>query len=724
MAERLKDRMWFRQSFMLPEGKITDTDMRRRLMSTASFKFTDTTLGGNFAVNAPPSYSRFADPRMGGKFDEGRGIAFMRSTGRMRVTAMPQSDLEDEIEDQMTSPSSGMGPYYSEAIDDNAQLVVMRFGVPAYNSLSSFFGNFYSADAAMLARTGRLSDNVREGMFTAALSAITGAAGSLLGSMLALPFQPIILLGAMWRKMSNAPASKFYYLKPAMATYWGAVQTMVNGIGVNLGIVPQALTPGQQSVFGESSDQYGASGYSKYVGMMKDIITEDGYIDVYALATKAQRRANRYNENLKNRLDNDVKDMRSLAEAIRQTRAEMMTEAPSSFRTFSTYIAEYASLEFFRPYASGGTVLAGDTVVENAGGDSGSSAGDDVSTDSVEQIGDRQQFNDTAGNRVIEFLKGELRDGANFVTFRVDYTGTSSESFSNEVGESSIAQKLNSASASARSARFDFADGNVGFGIGTVFNAARNFAEKTIDKLGFSGLAALFGSAFVDIPHVWQQSMAQLPSANFTMELRSPYANRLSQMQNLYIPLSMLLAGALPLATGKQSYTSPFICELYCKGRVNIRLGIIDSISIERGVGNVGWNNEGYALGMNVTFSVKDLSTVMAIPVTTQFGTGETLVNAAAKKLGGVVESVTTALTKSMYDDDNTFTDYLATLGSLSFQDMVYFGRKWRLRRMMLQREVDRVTSPAYWASNIGSTMPGFIMNALALETDRGSTTI
>ena len=716
MAERLKDNLWFRQSFMLPEGKITDTDMRRRLLTTASFKFTDTTLGGNFAINAPPSYSRFADPRMGGRIDTGRGIAFMRSTGRMRVTGTA-SDLEDEIEDQLTSQSSGMGVYYSEAIDDNSQLAIMRFGLPAFNSLTSFFGNFYSAEAAQLARTGRMSDDIKQGIFSGAITGAAGAAGSLLGTMLALPFQPMILLGAMWRKLSHAPASKFYYLKPSMTTYWSAVQTIVNGIGVNIGIVPHKLTPGQQSIYGENAAQFGNKGYTQYVGMLRDVITADGYIDVFALATKAQRRANKYNTNLQNALNEKVTDMKTLAEAIRGARAQMATDAPA--RSFSSYIADFTSLEYFRPVSTG-AALAGDSVVPNAGGDSGSSEGNDVATDAVEQIGDRQQFN--AGEQVFEFLKGELRDGANFVSFRVDYTGTSSESFNNEVGESGIAQKLNSASASARSARFDFADGNIGFGIGTVFNAAKSFMNKTLDKLHMSGLAALFGSAFVDIPHVWQQSVAQLPSASFSMELRSPYANRLSQMQNLYIPLAMILAGGLPLATGKHSYTSPFICELYCKGRVNIRLGIIDSISIERGVGNVGWNNEGYALGINVNFTVKDLSTVMAMPVTTQFGAVETLVNAGAQRIGGVVEAVTAGLTKSMYDDDNTFTDYLATIGSLSFQDMIYAGREWRLKRMMLQRDIDKITSPAFWAAQIGATTPGFIMNALALETDRGST--
>ena len=710
MAVRLfKDREWIQQAFFVPTAKIDDIMMRRRLFTSASAKFTDTTLGGSFAVNAPPSYCRFADPRMGGR-QGGNSAMVFAGDGNRRILSTGK-DAEEWIPDQITSMSSGMGAYYSEAIDDNAQLVVMRFGVPAYNSLMQFFGNFYSSEAAQLARSGRASDGIINGTFF--------KVGQLMGSMLALPFQPIILLGQMFRFLTKSPASKFYYLKESMWAYWGAVQNIVNGIGVNLGIVPGALTDEQSKLAGEGySNDFGPGGYQYYAKQMPGLISPDGFIDVYAMSTKAQRRANKYNTIVQNGLE-DVVDIEGVADVIKKARNAMASDSDMSAPTYRSYTDRFREIQYYKQSPASGAVSS--DITPTADADNASSAQVSQGTDDHEKIGNRNMLD--WGSDVINFYKGNLRDGGDFITFKADYTGSHSESFSNEVGESGIAQKINSASASARSTRFDFADGNTGVPIlDQVTSGLKNFAMGTLDGLHLSGLAALWGNAFVDIPHVWQNSSAQLPSASFSIELRSPYANRLSQMQNIWIPLSMLMAGALPLSTGRQSHTSPFICELYCKGRVNIRLGIIDSLSIERGVGNVGWSNDGYALGVNVNFSVKDLSTVMSIPITTRFTTAETIMNKAASVLPGVEEFVQ-FITPSMYDDDNVYTDYLATLGSLSFNDLLYTGRRWRLRRALLQRHIQTATSPARLAAWFhGETTFGYLMSAIARDTDRYGT--
>ena len=49
------------------------------------------------------------------------------------------------------------------------------------------------------------------------------------------------------------------------------------------------------------------------------------------------------------------------------------------------------------------------------------------------------------------------------------------------------------------------------------------------------------------------------------------------------------MALALPLSTGKHSHSNPFYLEFYDKGRMQTRLGAIDSLSISHGDGTMGF---------------------------------------------------------------------------------------------------------------------------------------
>ena len=58
-----KDASWVRQSFLVTADQLQAVDLQNRTFTTASLKFTDTTLGGNFAINPPPQFTRTADPK-------------------------------------------------------------------------------------------------------------------------------------------------------------------------------------------------------------------------------------------------------------------------------------------------------------------------------------------------------------------------------------------------------------------------------------------------------------------------------------------------------------------------------------------------------------------------------------------------------------------------------------------------------------------------------------
>lgn len=255
-------------------------------------------------------------------------------------------------------------------------------------------------------------------------------------------------------------------------------------------------------------------------------------------------------------------------------------------------------------------------------------------------------------NAFTDFIADEM-DGSQWVTFRVDNPGEVNESFTNSVGESAIANTMNSASSSAASTRFSLSDGASGIDIldGTV-KAIREGAATFLSGMYGGVLLQLAGNALVDIPKHWQSSSASMPSMSYTMQLRSVYGNPLSRFTNIYVPLAMLLAAALPISTGRQSYTAPYLCEIYSQGLSQCRLGMITELSIRRGTGNLGFNSDNEMLGLDVSFTVTDMSTVLHAPIETQWNP--------------------IMPWKNVFDDDNSFNDYMSILGNVSMADAMY----------------------------------------------------
>lgn len=657
-----EDSDWLRQSFLLPKGAIDSRDAVRRTFSEASRKFTDTTLGGNFAINCPPQFTRFADRKR-----HRRGM------------------------------SKGMGRYYSEAIDDNAQLVNLRFGVPEYNSLFSFFTGFYSADLALMARQGRSN-----GFFY--------GVGKLIGFVVGIPLQIPILTHRVLSFMMGTPRTKYYYLKPAMPLYWNAVTGIVNELATNLALIPAVYqTKYDQSKHGQFANTHlSKEQIQEYNHLLPDIMRRDGGIDVYAVATRAHRLQRQWNEQVAAIME---KKGLSLDERNRQIQSlEAQTfSVKSPPRSLNEYVNDYlssgpgnveslpseqAKQQQAAPPATGS--------VDQATAMAGLEATTANISAETEKVGSFYPQEEGVRQRVWSYLLAEEQDGAQFITYRVDYTGAASESFSSATKESDLQSTFNAASSSARNARFSIADGNLTGVLGSFVKAAGDVVSGALDQVGLSGLLSLAGSAFVDIPKHWESSSAQLPRADFTVKLRSAYGNDQSRLQALLVPLAGLLAGALPLSTGQNSYTSPFLCECYCRGRCQIRLGMIESMTISRGEGNLGWNRDGKPLGIDVTFSVVDLSSIMHMPLAQAVGW---------QSLGDV--------TAELFGEDSTYRDYMAVLSSMTLSSQIYQFPK-------LFRNITRITanshaffSASHFASYLGGTGIGRFFSGFYLGADR-----
>lgn len=655
----VKDSAWIRRSFLVKGTDLEEGDYRNRIFTSARLKYTDTSPGGNMCINPPPQFTRFADPKATSQF----------------------------------LGSAGMGRYYSEAIDDNSQIIHMRFGVEQFNSMTTFFSGFYNSSAGQLARTGRSS-----GAFY-----LLGKAAGFVVLLANWKLLAVHFLGVAFKFLATKPTSKFYYLKPAMPLYWNAVTMMVNHMAVNRGIVPRILGDDGKKL--DPNYDFGPEELKQMHLLLPNIFRPNGGIDVYAVANRAKRLERRRMKQVEEILgDNAAMSILGMQDAIRKIYGTPITkDFPGELTNKSDIKPGYLERWFNTDQGKPKT-------------------GDNESANTTEGL----DSNKSNIEKLMQFLKAEWDDGAAFASFRVNSTGPVSESFSNQAGESELSSKINGISSQARSANFSFANGNlIGGPIGAVAGAAikgvKDFTTGVLDYVELSGLATLAGAAFVDIPKHWQSSIAQLPRSTYTINLVSPYGNPLSQLLNLDLPLAMLLAGALPKSTGKQSHVGPFMVELYDRGRCQTRLGMIDSIQITRGTGNVGFNQSGKALGIDVTFTVLDMSQILHMPISQNFTLVDAAAQAVAKAAGGKAAQAAAAAVTGVgaFDDDTVFSDYMAILSGMALNDQIYTLRKLKLNLTRKMEMYEQWTSVSHMASFLGDTFPSQMISAFYRGTDR-----
>ena len=661
-----KDASWVRQSFIVNTGVdgkplLDKVDRQNRTFSSADLKFTDSSLGGNTCINPPPQFTRYADPPSAG------------------IVPYAKSDLS-------LGPAVehiGMGPYYSEAINDNSQVIHVRFGVAQFNSLTQFFTGFYSSAAGSAARTGRFTEGFINGFLRTATNILSMA----LVPLVILPVA-FLMMGQAARYFFNWPTSSFYNVKPSMPLYWNAVTSLVNQLGTNMGVITYAEERQGRQIMGQDYN-FTPREMSVFNVLTDGAIDRHGAIDVFKIANRAKRMEMKYETMRAKLIENarftgdDETDQAIFAGVVRRSMSPAVltgsipheTLKPSIESLLLRYI-DQASI-FSRPK---GTT------------DSGDAKG--VETDirqATDETGTTYSKPASVTDSFLNYFIADLADGSDWASFRVDYTGPVSESFSSNTAESSLAQKINSYSSSAHDIRMNFSGAIESIpGAATVLDGVKTVLGTAMSTLHLEGLAAAAGSSFVNIPHHWESSVAKLPTANYTIQLVSPYGNMISQMFNIYIPLAMLLAGALPLSTGKQSHTSPFLCELHDQGRVLSRCAIIDSLSITRGTGNMGFNNEGRAMAIEVSLSFKDLSSIMALPIQPGF---------SEQPLAG------------LFDAENSFSDYLMSLSAMQLKDTIYRIPMLRYQARRTMANLSVFTSSASIA-NMVAGWPG--VNALS----------
>ncbi|MNX04473.1 hypothetical protein D3C86_340620 [compost metagenome] len=689
--ENILDDSWVKSAFLLPSDQIMGGNQAaiNRIYSTSMQKATDTTLGGNFVINPLPQFTRYCDLKHN---------ILTKPTGRGKDTLLPKVSRTNGTSANSTN---GMGRVYSEKFDDNMQVVHFRCGYPQFNSLTSFYANYYSIPAASMARSGRAP-----GFFY--------SLGWAVGSVATIGLLPFIMAGKAIKFFLRRPASKYYYLKPSMLPYWGAVSSMVNGIAANMGIIPRPIYEGAKALYEKENgmDQLDVDAYHK---LIPSIYRANGGIDVFAVAQRGQKLVNHRRQLLDKQL-NKITNKAEMREVFKKRLyGEDMGDVYAIVNKIDTSYEAY--VDIWKNSEMMGQISEADTKNEAV----------------VEKTG---RMDEGLWARTKSAFKSESQMASEFISFRVDHTGTQTESFSNGTKEPSIQGQINGISASARETRFSMFDGNIeGTGIvAGALGAVKDFALGVGQGIGIQGLAQLAGSAYVDIPKVWDSSSAEFNKLSLNIPLRSPYGDPLSRLQNLILPMCCLFAMSVPLSTGKQSHTSPFLIEYFAQGRAHSRLAIVDSLTITRGVGDVGWNNTGGFLGVDIQLGLLDLSTAVNMPLNPAFEISDRIVQAAGYGVGAGISwlgggtantggengvAVASAMLGSTYDDDNNYTDYLAILAGIPLEAEINTLRKWAMRLARQQAAFDDAHSPERGAMWAMSGVVGEVAKAFALATDR-----
>ena len=283
------------------------------------------------------------------------------------------------------------------------------------------------------------------------------------------------------------------------------------------------------------------------------------------------------------------------------------------------------------------------------------------------------------------------------IPFYIESDTQISESFSNDVTDSSLTGIVDSVSDLGREAMFVLGYGN------SALNAGIDWLSKTdnpdavrqdiVDKFGnmangngfisnvISNLTSVATGGRLIFPKIWSDSGFGR-SYDVTIKLRSPDMDNFSIYCNIIAPFLHLLCLVLPrqIQDNPNGFYSPLIVRAIYKGFFNVDMGIISSMSVSKGDTGL-WNADGIPCSIDVNLTITDLYENISM-------TGTTATNWAYDTL-----------------DNTCFMDYIANLCGIN----IYLPEVARTLRMWL---VNNVTNRAADMINVG--LWGNIQNSIA----------
>lgn len=132
-----------------------------------------------------------------------------------------------------------------------------------------------------------------------------------------------------------------------------------------------------------------------------------------------------------------------------------------------------------------------------------------------------------------------------------------------------------------------------------------------------SGLMS--GDARFAVPQMWDDSSFDR-SISLSFSLFSPYGNKLSIFENIYVPYFFLLGLTLPRQVYSSSYAQPFVVRLFSRGLFSYDMSFVSSLNVTRASDKNELTFDGFPRKIKVTMSFKEVVSSMFMgAMTTSF---------------------------------------------------------------------------------------------------------
>jgi hypothetical protein len=635
---------WITNSFLVDPRIAKQPKFLKRLSNTARLKSTDTTPGGNIYHNPPPQYCRNADPKEPG-----------------------------------VGGSRGMGRGYSEINDDTAALIHTRPGITAYNPMTRFFSSFYSTKIGYMNKTGEVE------------TSLVYKGAKALGFITSIPLLPLTFFGQAVDYALNKPQTKYAYLKYTPALFFSSANNIFNMLTTYAGVQgPDSLSSTGDTV---SIERMSVEERNKIGDILPDIWAHDeengGRIDIFKVATRARRIAAARSEMMRTQLKN-AKTSDEFYRAILGVNENGDPVEPNQLK------GAYQNLpQMMKAYVDTQGKYAPKEKVKLPPKDGVQAEAMPMESKPAGYFDELQ-----AG-----FLSG-FKNGMDWISFRYEGEKSTSYSWSNEVGESTLASTLKGAASAANSASASVAGGNFGDAsdgamglVGSLAEGAVKTAKDVVggflDGLGIGGVIGLGGAAYADLPEHWKDSSASMPEFNLTMNLKAWSGHPFCVTKRIFLPLSLALPYVLPRSGGHGSYMSPFHMEYFAKGHSQSRYAMCTSGSLQVGDEEGGWTVDGLPRSAQLTLTIKDLSTVMHMPVMAGLDVGDEI--------------------SSLFADDNALSNFLASIGGLGYEAQNHNNKfeMLKLRKYLASNRVADYFNPTRIGMAFAETSPARLAGAV-----------